>query len=285
MVPAVFGAAREKSSTLFMEASEYSVAILRVQKAKGHYSVLGVARGADANAVKRAYRALALLLHPDRNDQLGAEDAFKKLLEAYVVLSNSKHRAAYDSEQASQQADDSVKRKQKTAKKAMPPTAEELAAQKELDELLEKAYREERHAQWVQKARYEQGFALTAGFGILLFILVGIFGWLLYIAWPVSSGPQALRPGWGALIWNWMSFCGSFLARFVLAALAFVALLFAIPYAFSLFWFCTGKLCEWIFDGFGLLGSKLGPLVEAYVMSHPAGRQRNAGGGGHRRRR
>ena len=126
-------------------------------------------------------------------------------------------------------------------------------------------------------------------FGILLFILVGIFGWLLYVTWPddgdVSSGPQPLRPGWDGLLWNWVRFFGSFLARLMFAALALVALIAASPYALGLGVFCTGKLCEWMFDGFALLGSKLGPLIEAYVMSRPAGRQRNQGGGGHRRRR
>lgn len=266
-----------------------AAAILRVNKVNDHYAVLNVARGADADAIKRAYKAHALLLHPDRNDQAGAEDAFKKLLEAYVVLSNAKHRAAYDSGCASQREDDGMNRKRKTAQKATPPTAEELAAQQELDELLARAYQQERHAQWVKQARYEQSSAVLAVLGILLFLVVGMFGWLLSVAWPddseLASRPQPMQPGWSAVLMMKLRFFGSLIVRVALAAFALILLIVASPYALGFCVFCTGKLCGALFDGFAFLGNKLGPLVEAYVMSHPAGRQRNQAGGGHRKRR
>ena len=150
------------------EASQYCAAILRVNKAADHYAVLGVGRGVDSDAVKRAYKSLALLLHPDRNDQPGAEDAFKKLLEAYVVLSDARHRSTYD-QQTETRASPS---KRKAARKAAPPTAEEVAAQKELDQMLQRAYDEERHAEWVQKARHEQNFLLMVAAGVGLFSLL-----------------------------------------------------------------------------------------------------------------
>lgn len=64
---------------------------------RDYYEVLGVEHGADAAALKKAYRRLAMKYHPDRN--LEDEDAiehFKEAKEAYDVLSDPKKRAAYD---------------------------------------------------------------------------------------------------------------------------------------------------------------------------------------------
>ena len=61
------------------------------------YDVLGVARDADADTIKKAYRKLALKYHPDRNpDDKEAEARFKEAAEAYDVLSDEQKRAAYD---------------------------------------------------------------------------------------------------------------------------------------------------------------------------------------------
>lgn len=59
--------------------------------------MLGVARDADAKAVKDAFRTLALKYHPDRNKEAGAEERFKEIAEAYAILSDPKKRAEYDS--------------------------------------------------------------------------------------------------------------------------------------------------------------------------------------------
>jgi curved DNA-binding protein len=63
---------------------------------KDYYEVLGVARGADADAVKRAYRKLARKYHPDVSKEKNAESKFKELQEAYEVLRDAEKRAAYD---------------------------------------------------------------------------------------------------------------------------------------------------------------------------------------------
>jgi molecular chaperone DnaJ len=62
-----------------------------------YYSVLGVDREADKNALKKAYRSLAMRYHPDRNaGNAEAEHRFKQINEAYEVLSDDQKRAAYD---------------------------------------------------------------------------------------------------------------------------------------------------------------------------------------------
>jgi molecular chaperone DnaJ len=63
---------------------------------RDYYEVLGVPRGADAAAIKDAFRKLAMQYHPDRNKEPGAEERFKAIAEAYAVLSNPGKRAEYD---------------------------------------------------------------------------------------------------------------------------------------------------------------------------------------------
>jgi molecular chaperone DnaJ len=63
---------------------------------RDYYEVLGVARDADAGAIKDAFHQLALRTHPDRNQAPDAEERFKEIAEAYAVLGNPKKRAEYD---------------------------------------------------------------------------------------------------------------------------------------------------------------------------------------------
>src|ERR1700690_1372178 len=61
------------------------------------YEILGVAKSADADELKRAYRKMAMQYHPDRNaGDKGAEQKFKDVSEAYDVLKDDQKRAAYD---------------------------------------------------------------------------------------------------------------------------------------------------------------------------------------------
>lgn len=61
-----------------------------------HYEVLGVARDASADEIRKAYRRLARELHPDVNKDEGAEDRFKQVTHAYEVLSDAQSRQRYD---------------------------------------------------------------------------------------------------------------------------------------------------------------------------------------------
>ncbi len=58
----------------------------KVVAAKDYHKVLGVPRGAKKDEIRKAYRRLALLFHPDRNRDDGAEERFKEINEAYRVL-------------------------------------------------------------------------------------------------------------------------------------------------------------------------------------------------------
>jgi DnaJ family protein B protein 12 len=67
-----------------------------VNGASSHYSVLHIAHEARYEDVKRAYRQLALRLHPDKCRAEGAEDAFKRVGQAFHVLGDDKRRRLYD---------------------------------------------------------------------------------------------------------------------------------------------------------------------------------------------
>jgi len=63
---------------------------------KDYYTLLGVARDASAEDIKKAFRKLAMQYHPDRNSAPEAEAKFKEANEAYAVLSDVEKRKQYD---------------------------------------------------------------------------------------------------------------------------------------------------------------------------------------------
>ncbi|KAI9345658.1 hypothetical protein BDR26DRAFT_800273 [Obelidium mucronatum] len=75
----------------------------RAAKRKDYYKILGVDRGADENAIKKAYRKMALIYHPDKQASLPEEERatsdakFKEISEAYSVLSDPQKKHMFDS--------------------------------------------------------------------------------------------------------------------------------------------------------------------------------------------
>lgn len=63
---------------------------------KDYYKMMGVARDASQDEIKRAYRKLASKYHPDVSKEPNAEEKFKEVQEAYEVLKDPERRAAYD---------------------------------------------------------------------------------------------------------------------------------------------------------------------------------------------
>lgn len=64
---------------------------------RDYYEVLGVARGASGNEVKKAFRQLAMKFHPDKNQgDAEAEARFKEVAEAYEILGDEQKRQMYD---------------------------------------------------------------------------------------------------------------------------------------------------------------------------------------------
>jgi len=80
----------------------------RIRKCKSYYEVLDVSRDANEDVLKRQYKKLALSVHPDKNRAPAAEDAFKRVGQAFACLSNEEKRRIYDMRGGTDEANDSA---------------------------------------------------------------------------------------------------------------------------------------------------------------------------------
>ncbi|RDW57968.1 J domain-containing protein [Aspergillus mulundensis] len=77
---------------------EQKAAVIRIRKcsATAFYEILSVEKTATDSEIKKAYRKLSLVTHPDKNGYEGADEAFKMVSRAFQVLSDSDKRSRYD---------------------------------------------------------------------------------------------------------------------------------------------------------------------------------------------
>ncbi|KAL2903706.1 DnaJ-like protein subfamily B member 14 [Bienertia sinuspersici] len=86
----------EGMSQMLATLDVYAAAEHPVSGEADFYGVLGVTPQSDDDTIRKQYRKLALMLHPDKNKSIGAEGAFKIISEAWSLLSDKNKRASYD---------------------------------------------------------------------------------------------------------------------------------------------------------------------------------------------
>lgn len=69
---------------------------MEVLTKRNYYKILGVSKNATEDDLKKAYRKLAIKLHPDKNKAPAASEAFKKVSAAYACLTDLKRKTIYD---------------------------------------------------------------------------------------------------------------------------------------------------------------------------------------------
>jgi curved DNA-binding protein CbpA len=127
---------------------------------KDYYQILGVTPTATASDIKRAYRKLALIYHPDRNPDPAAEQFFKEVNEAYDVLSDVQQRSWYDFKQQTPQVESVIQQQ--------PRKHRDPAYRRKYNPNVRPAHASSR-AELIRK--YHPYFKWTNWFGIFLMIV------------------------------------------------------------------------------------------------------------------
>jgi DnaJ-class molecular chaperone len=90
-----------------------------------YYKLLGVSARASTAEIKRAYRRLARLYHPDLNAE-ARDEQIKRLNEAYEILSDARKRAAYDALRQARLRAEEVRAERERARAAEKPREPEM---------------------------------------------------------------------------------------------------------------------------------------------------------------
>ncbi|KAF3917497.1 hypothetical protein ABW21_db0205192 [Orbilia brochopaga] len=85
-----------KQDREYTSAQKTAVDRVRKCKATAYYEILNIKIEADDGEIRKAYKKLALVMHPDKNGAPGADEAFKLIAKAFQVLSDPQKRAIYD---------------------------------------------------------------------------------------------------------------------------------------------------------------------------------------------
>src|SRR6185312_3972996 len=67
-----------------------------IMSKRDYYDVLGLSKSASKDEIRKAYRKLSKMYHPDLNKEADAEEKFKEITEAYEVLSDDTKKSQYD---------------------------------------------------------------------------------------------------------------------------------------------------------------------------------------------
>lgn len=138
---------------------------------KDYYKVMGVARNASQEEIKRAYRKLARKYHPDVSKEVNAEVKFKELGEAYEVLKDPTKRAKYDSygrywQEQEQQANGRGARQHYTG--GFGPNFADLGGASEFEDFLNSIFKGRHQQQYSHHRSYKQGQDLHTKLNISL---------------------------------------------------------------------------------------------------------------------
>lgn len=151
---------------------------------KGYYAALGLQPGASADSIKKAYRAKAMELHPDRNPAPNAKEQFQFLNEAYSILKDETSRTQYDAQTYAQAEQPSNQ---------PPEPAICSICKKQSAQLRYAAFRRVLSLIYVCQTSFEQGL-FCPDCGTKTAIKQSLFTWLLgwWSLWGLIYAPWAL---------------------------------------------------------------------------------------------
>ena len=169
---------------------------------ENYYNILNVPNTANEDQIKQAYRALAMKYHPDKNpDNKIAEEKFKRISEAYSVLSDPQKRKEYD---LSMSNPFSSSGRTYTYNQNTNPFGEDFFSYKWRQNRRDAQYENKREKEKISRTEafkiLIRGIILTIA-GLLLFksvIFLGIFGLLLALSF-ISEGIIRIRKGYMAI--------------------------------------------------------------------------------------